>query len=144
MRPGESQPRLVRLREEAKGRAAPEPRREGRASAQYNPDDDYLAEEFQLLYLARQASPQSLGDRPLIVLNGTRPQPAPPGAAEQEWNELQQEKGEEKADLARLSRNSKLVRDPSSGHNVPTDNPRLIARAIEEVIEAAQRVRLMP
>jgi pimeloyl-ACP methyl ester carboxylesterase len=34
----------VRLREKATGRVVPEPRREGKASTQYNPEDDYLAE----------------------------------------------------------------------------------------------------
>lgn len=139
MRPGESQPRLVRLREQATGRVVPEPRRQGRASTQYNPEDDFLAEEFQLMYLSRRANPEPLGNRPLIVLNGTKPEPAPPGASEEVWNELRQEKREEKADLARLSRNSKLVRDPSSGHSIHVDNPRLVARAIEEVIEVASK-----
>lgn len=73
------------------------------------------------------------------MLNGTKPEPAPPGASEELWNELRQEKREEKADLARLSRNSKLVRDPSSGHSIHVDNPRLVARAIEEVIEVASK-----
>jgi pimeloyl-ACP methyl ester carboxylesterase len=36
-----------------------------------------------------------------------------------------------------LSRNSKLVRDPSSGHNIQLDNPQLVARVIAEVVEAA-------
>jgi len=143
-RPGE-QPRLVRLREEAKGRAVPEPRREGKPSTQYNSDDDYLAEEFQQIYLARKANPESLGDRPLIVLLGARPAPPPNGVSVEEWNALQQEKSEQKADLPQLSRNSKLVRDPSSGHHIHADNPQLVAHAIEEVIEAvAKGVRLKP
>jgi hypothetical protein len=42
-------------------------------------------------------------------------------------------------DLARLSRNSKFVRDPLSGHNIHVDNPTLAANAIEEVVTAAIR-----
>jgi hypothetical protein len=45
----------------------------------------------------------------------------------------------------RLSRNAKLVRDPSSGHHIHVDNPELVAQSIEEVIQAAlQRKRLSP
>ena len=39
--------------------------------------------------------------------------------------------------LVLLSTNSKLVRDRASGHQIQTDNPGLVARAIEQVIEAA-------
>ena len=145
IRPGE-RPRLVRVREEATGRVVPEPRRVGRASSQYSLEDYYyVAEEFQSMHLSRRANPESFGNRPLIVLAGTRPGPGPPGVSDDEWNVLKQEQNEEKADLTRLSRNSKLVRDPSSGHNVHVDNPRLVARAIEEVIVAVSTgARLSP
>ena len=145
MRPGESQPRLVRLREQATGRAVPAPRRDGRPSTGYKPEDDYLAEEFQQIYLSRRANPTPLGDRPLIVLVGAKPEPPPPGASEEEWNDLRQEKSGQKADLVKLSRNSKLARDPSSGHDIHRDNPQLVARAILEVVEAARNgTRLAP
>jgi pimeloyl-ACP methyl ester carboxylesterase len=145
MRPGELQPRLVRLREQATGRVIPEPRREGRRAAEYKPEDDYLAEEFQQIYLSRRANPQQLGDRPLIVLVAGKSDPPPPGVSAELWDELGKEKREQKADLARLSRNSKLVRDPSSGHGLHQDNPPLVARAIEEVVAAASKgTRLVP
>src|SRR5258708_2849048 len=67
----------VRLREKARARAIPEPRREGGASTEYNPDDDYSAEEFQQLYLARPTNPTPLATRPLIVLAPGKPA-APP------------------------------------------------------------------
>jgi pimeloyl-ACP methyl ester carboxylesterase len=111
MKPGESQPRLVRLRDQS--------------------------EEVQQIYLSRKANPEPLGNRPLIVLAAARPSPAPPGLSDEAWNELQRERPEHVANLARLSRNSKLVRDPSSGHRIQVDNPELVARAIEEVITAA-------
>jgi hypothetical protein len=38
--------------------------------------------------------------------------------------------------LVLLSRNSKLIRDPSSGHGIQTDNPALVATAIRQVIDA--------
>jgi hypothetical protein len=31
------------------------------------------------------------------------------------------------------------VRDPSSGHHIQVDNPRLVAEAIEEVVTAATK-----
>jgi pimeloyl-ACP methyl ester carboxylesterase len=128
----------VRLRELATDRVVPEPRLEGKVSTEYNPDEDYLAEEFQQIYLSRQANPQPLGNRPLIVLAAGK-QPAPPGTSEDLWNKLKQEKDEQKADLARLSSNSKLIRDPSSGHNIHTDNPPLVAGAIEQVLGALSK-----
>jgi pimeloyl-ACP methyl ester carboxylesterase len=145
MRPGETQPRIVRLREQATGRAIPAPQREGAPSTQYKPEDDYLAEEFQQIHLSRKANPEPLGGRPLIVLLAAKPDPAPPGVSAALWNELRQEKAEQKKDLARLSGNSKLVWDPSSGHQIHRDNPQLVTRAIEEVVEAASKgVRLVP
>jgi pimeloyl-ACP methyl ester carboxylesterase len=132
----------VRLRDLATGRPVPEPRLESRAGP--TDDTDYLPEEFQLIYLSRNANPEPLGDRPLIVLAAGK-QSAPPGTSDELWATLKQEKDEQKADLARLSRNSKLIRDPSSGHNIHVDNPQLVARAIEEVRDAATKgVRLQP
>src|SRR5262245_24116487 len=128
----------VRLREKATGRIVPEPRLEGKPSKEYNPDDDYMAEEFQLMFLSRQANPEPLGDRPLIVLGAGR-RPAPPGTSEEVWKKLREEKEEQVKGQAQLSRNSKFVRDPASGHNIQADNPKLVAQAIEEVLEAVQR-----
>jgi pimeloyl-ACP methyl ester carboxylesterase len=134
----------VRLREQGKGRAVPEPKREGKPSAQYNPDEDYLPEEFQQLHLSRTANREPLGSRPLIVLAAGR-RPPPPGTPEEQYKPMRQERDEQVRDLAGLSRNSKFVLDPSSGHGIPADNPQLVARAIEEVVTAVrQRARLVP
>jgi pimeloyl-ACP methyl ester carboxylesterase len=134
----------VRLREKAAERPVPEPRREGRASTQYNPEDDYMAEEFQQIYLARKANPEPLGQRPLIVLAAGR-RPAPPGTSEELWAQLRVEKDGQRIDLSRLSSNSKFVLDPSSGHAIHKDNPQLVARAIEEVLAALSKgARLAP
>lgn len=135
---------LVRLREKATGRAVPEPRREGKASTQYNPEDDYLAEELQQIYLSRKANPEPLGKRPLIVLAAGK-RPPPPGTSEELWAQLRVEKDGQRIDLSRLSSNSKFVLDPSSGHNIQNDNPQLVARAIEEVLAALSKGgRLVP
>jgi hypothetical protein len=136
--------RWVRLRDLATGRAVPQPRREGRVSTQYNPEEDYLAEEFQQIFLSRRANPEPLGNRPLIVLGaGKRPQA--PGTSEEFWKDLRRQRDERVRDLARLSRNSKFILDPSSSHRIHGDNPQLVARAIEEVVEAAsKRILLKP
>ena len=93
-----------------------------------------MGAEFQELYLARQANPVPLGDRPLIVLVGTR---ADPNVSTPD--DVAREKAAELEDQPRLSRNSKLVRDPSSGHHIHVDNPTLVAKAIEEVVVATMK-----
>jgi pimeloyl-ACP methyl ester carboxylesterase len=135
---------LVRLREKATGRAVPEPRSTGKASTQYNPEDDYLAEELQQIYLSRKTNPEPLGKRPLIVLAAGK-RPPPPGTSEEIWAQIRVEKDGQRIDLSRLSSNSKFVLDPSSGHNIQNDNPQLVARAIEEVLAALSKDgRLVP
>jgi pimeloyl-ACP methyl ester carboxylesterase len=136
---------MVRLREKAaEGRSAPQPRREGKASTQYNPDDDYLAEELQEIYLGRKAEPVPLGTRPLIVLAAGK-RPAPPGMSEDQWASLRVERDGQLIDLSRLSSNSKFILDPSSRHAIHIDNAQLVVRAIEEVLAALSKgVPLMP
>jgi pimeloyl-ACP methyl ester carboxylesterase len=90
--------------------------------------------DFQEVYLARQANPVPLGDRPLIVLVGTRPEPNVSTP-----DDIVREKAAELEDQPRISRNSKLVRDPASGHHIQVDNPTLVAGAIEEVVIAAAK-----
>ncbi len=136
----------MRVRDQASARAIPEPR--GFAPGEppsvafgYDPSEDFWGEEFKALYDARTLDPASLGERPLIVLEGTRQDPPPTSDAI--WDELRVEGEEHAADLARLSRNSKLIRDPSSGHDLHEENPELVASAIEEVLQAVARgVRL--
>jgi pimeloyl-ACP methyl ester carboxylesterase len=57
---------LVRLREKATGRPIPEPRLQVKPATTSDPQDDYLAEELQQIYLARKTNPQPFGNRPLI------------------------------------------------------------------------------
>jgi pimeloyl-ACP methyl ester carboxylesterase len=129
----------VRLREKAvPGRVVPEPRGEGKASSEYKQEDDYMAEEFQQMYLSRKANPEPLGNRPLNVL-GAGKRPKPPGTSDEKWKELRQERDELVQDLAHLSRNSKFILDPSSGHAIHHDNPELVANAIKDVLEVQGR-----
>lgn len=134
----------VRLREKALARAIPEPRREGKVATQYNPDDDYSAEEFQQLYLSRKTNPVPFGERPLIVLAAGK-RPAPPGTSDELWAQMRIEKDGQKIDLSRLSNNSKFVLDPLSTHAIHADNPELVARSIREVLMAVSTgARLKP
>jgi pimeloyl-ACP methyl ester carboxylesterase len=130
----------VRVREQATGRPIPEPstRTPPAGSVQtYDPSEDYFAEELALLYRARLANREPLGDTPLLVLAPTRQDPPPPGTPAELWAELRVEKDDQATGLVLLSRNSRLIRDPTSGHQIHADNPQLVARAIEEVLAAA-------
>ncbi len=136
--------RWITLREQATGRTVPEPRPTGRPSTGYKPEDDYMAEEAQLLYLYRRGHPEPFGNRPLFVLAAGR-RPPPPGMTEDTYRELRRTRDEEVMLQARLSRNSKFLRDPDGSHNLHIDDPRLVARAIEEVIEAVtNHTKLVP
>jgi pimeloyl-ACP methyl ester carboxylesterase len=129
--------RWARIRELATGRTIPEPRREGKPAEGYDPKDDYFADELQALFDARRTNPQPLGERPLFVLAAGR-RPAPPGTPDSLWRELKLEKEAQALDLASLSRNARFVVDSTSGHQIPSDNPALVARAIEAVLDAAR------
>lgn len=143
-RRGEPHATWVRIRDGAKGRAVPDVQTM-KASGSQPASENYWAEELQQMYESRKRNPEPLGDRPLIVLAAGKPSTRPPDTPVELWNDLQREKSEEKVDLARLSRNAKLVRDPSSGHHIHVDNPQLVVRAIEEAIEAALKgTKLIP
>jgi pimeloyl-ACP methyl ester carboxylesterase len=135
--------RWVRMRDLAKGRPAPEPKREGTPSTGYDSAQDYFADELEAIHRARVANPVPLGDRPLIVLAAGK-RPAPPGTSDTLWNRLRVEKDGQKIDLSRLSRNALFVLDPTSTHNIHFDDPALVARAIEMVAEAASKGRALP
>jgi len=124
--------RWIRLREQARDRRIPEPGRDGTRGVHATPEDDYLPEELQQIYLSRKANPVSLGDRPLIVLATTR-QPAAPDT---DTNTI---------DLSLLSRNSRFVRDAQDSRATITDRATLVVRAIDEVLDAATKgLRLAP
>jgi pimeloyl-ACP methyl ester carboxylesterase len=113
--------------------------RDGLKPNELNPARAAFARELQAMHELRTRSPWPLGTRPLIVLIGGRKTPSPiadtPGDM---WAELQREDQELKLELAGLSRQSKAVVDPASGHNLHVDNPQLVVAAIGEVADAVQ------
>jgi pimeloyl-ACP methyl ester carboxylesterase len=135
--------RWVRIRDLAKGRPAPEPRREGAASTGHDPAQDYFADELESIHRARIANPVPLGDRPLIVLAAGR-RPPPPGTPDTLWRRLRTEKDGQKVDLSRLSRNALFALAPTSTHNIHFDDPALVARAIGLVVDAASKGEALP
>jgi hypothetical protein len=97
--------------------------------------DEYLAEEFAQIFRDRATNPQPFGVLPLIVLNAGASS-TPPGVDASEWRA---EKLDDKADLARLSSEGRLVTDPISGHFIQFDNPGLVVNSIMEVVQGAPR-----
>jgi pimeloyl-ACP methyl ester carboxylesterase len=101
--------------------------------------DDFWAEELREMHDARRADPHPLGAMPLVVLAAGRAEPAPQGVTEEAWRELTQEKRAQRADLATLSTEGRLVVDTASGHHVHLDDP---ARVIEAVTGLLSRLRI--
>jgi pimeloyl-ACP methyl ester carboxylesterase len=128
-RRGESEGKWVRPREGAKDRAIP-PVQATMTTSTSPTWNEYWPEELQQMYESRKKTPEPLGDPPLIVLAAGRPPTRLPDTSTDLWNEIQREIYDQRGDLARLSRNSKLVRDPSSGHHLHIDNPELVAWSI--------------
>jgi pimeloyl-ACP methyl ester carboxylesterase len=129
--------RWIKLRDQATGRTVPPARSSGPLSTGYKPDEDYWGDEAQLLYLDREKNPQPFGDRPLLVLAAGK-RPPPPGMTEDAYRNIRQAIDENRVDAAHLSRNSKFVLDPNSGHNIQLDDPKIVADAVEEVVAAVK------
>jgi hypothetical protein len=92
--------------------------------------EDSLGDGARSLAKARQTDPVSLGDRPLIVIGaGKRAQP--PGTSTEQWLEMRTSRDSHVKELSELSRNSKFILDPLSGHNI---EPRTIEEAIQELV----------
>ena len=82
---------------------------------------------------ARQTDPVPLGDRPLIVIGaGKRAQP--PGTSAERWLGMRTSRDSRVKELSNLSRNSKFILDPTSGHNIEHDNPQLVAEVIQQLV----------
>jgi pimeloyl-ACP methyl ester carboxylesterase len=125
----------VRLREKATGKVIPEPQLKKKVSLEYDSTADYMAEEFQKIYLSIIKNPQQLKNRPLVVLGaGKRNQP--PGTPDEQWQELRTERDKQIQELTKLSSNSKFIIDPKSGHLIHYDNPEIVAQSIEMVINS--------
>jgi len=125
----------VRLREKAVGKPIPPSQVKDSISSGYDSTADYMAEEFQNMYLSSLKNPQELGSRPLIILGaGIRQQP--PGTPDEQWKELRNERDKQIQDLTILSNNSKFILDPKSSHSIQNDNPEIVAQSIQLVINS--------
>jgi len=125
----------VRLREKASGKPIPEPQTKDSISNGYDSTADYMAEEFQSMYVSSEKNPQQLGSRPLIILGaGIRQQP--PGTPDEQWKELRNERDKQVQDLTVLSGNSKFILVPNSTHSIQNDNPEIVAESIQMVINS--------
>jgi pimeloyl-ACP methyl ester carboxylesterase len=127
----------VRLREKAEGKPIPEPQLTNKISPAYDSTADYMAEEFQKIYLSSIKKGQSLANRPLVVIGaGKRKQP--PGTPDEQWMVIRAERDKQIQNLISLSTNSKFILDTNSGHLIHYDNPNSVAEAIEMVIKSIE------
>jgi len=125
----------VRLREKASGKPIPQPQVKDSIGAGYDSTADYMAEEFQYIYLSGIKKPQQLGSRPLVILGaGIRKQP--PGTSDEKWRELRNERDKQIQDLTILSSNSRFILDPKSSHLIQNDNPEIVVKSIQMVISS--------
>jgi pimeloyl-ACP methyl ester carboxylesterase len=129
--------RWMKLREQARGRTVPSARISGPISTGYKPEDDYLGDEAQLLYIEREKTPQPFGDRPLFVLAAGK-RPPPPGMTEDEYKEIRRAIDQDRVEAAHLSHNSKFVLDTNSGHDIQIDDPEAVVEAVEQVVTAVK------
>jgi len=139
-----SQHAWLRVREQSEGRVVPRPRTLAPGDSTmsfYDPARDYWPEEFQAFHDARAADPRTLRDRPLIVLAAGKEAP-PPGVPAETWADLRRERRALLSDLTTLSSDARLIWDPTSGHDIPKDDPQLIAACIAAVVRAASGASL--
>lgn len=125
----------VRLREKATGRIIPKPQLKDSISAGYDSTADYMAEEFQNMYVSSLKNLWPLGSRPLLILGaGIRTQP--PGTPDEQWKELRSERDKQIQDLTVLSDNAKFILVPNSTHSIQNDNPEMVAESIQTIINS--------
>ena len=125
----------VRLREKAVGKAIPKPQIKDSISSSYDSTADYMAEEFHNMSLSNTKNPQELGNRPLIILGaGIRKQP--PGTPDEQWKGLRDERDKQIQELTILSSNSRFILDPKSSHSIQNDNPEIVAKSIQTIINS--------
>ena len=107
--------------------------------------ENFLAEEFKELYLARAKQPVPLGDKPLIVLLPKFQYGNPPGGlSPDEWKRISDEKRQQKLEFTKLSRNSKLIIAENSGHHIQLDEPQVVIDAIRDVVNAVKHHTRLP
>src|SRR5262245_25189036 len=107
---------------------------------------DLWPEELQAMYVERAKAPHQLGDIPLLVLLAKPDYGDPPeGISAAEWKRVNEEKRQQKVELANLSRNSKLIVAEHSGHHIQLDEPDVVIHAIEMAVDAVtHRTKLAP
>jgi len=94
---------------------------------------DSLGDGARSVAKDRQENPVPLRNRPLIVIGaGKRSQP--PGISAEQWLEMRNERDAHVKELSQLSGNSRFILDLTSGHNVERDNPKLVAKAIHDLV----------
>ncbi len=82
-------------------------------------------------YLAEARELTSLNSTPLILVSRDPNRPEANASRESEWQNWQQ-------DLARISSNSRVVVAKGSSHNVPSERPDLITKAIRDLLTHAR------
>lgn len=125
----------VRLREKALGKPIPKPQVKDSISIGYDSTADYMAEEFQNIYLSSIKHPQQLGNRPLIILGAGIGQ-KPPGTPDEQWEKIREEKDKQKRGLTTLSGNSKFILASKSSHSIQNDDPEIVVKSIQMVINS--------
>src|SRR5262245_15745542 len=94
---------------------------------------DSLGDGARSVAKDRQENPVPLRNRPLIVIGaGKRSQP--PGISAEQWLAMRNERDAHVKELSKLSGNSRFILDLTSGHNVERDNPQLVAKAIQDLV----------
>jgi pimeloyl-ACP methyl ester carboxylesterase len=125
----------VRLREKATGKPIPIAQVKDSISAGYDSTVDYMAQELQNVYLSDIENPQQLDNRPLIILGaGIREKPR--GTPDDQWKKLRSERDKQVQDLTILSGNSKFILDPKSSHQIQYDDPEIVAKAIQLILNS--------
>jgi pimeloyl-ACP methyl ester carboxylesterase len=91
----------------------------------YQADNDpYWGEEFDELFKYRVANKFSLGKKPLVILISTK-----------DKSELGKEKVKQKIALKDMSKESKVIFDETSGHHIQIENPDLVVKSIQDILE---------
>jgi len=101
--------------------------------------DDFWPEELQVMYAARRVNASPLGNKPLVVLIAGKSDNPPSEVSAEEWRRLVDEKRQEKMNMVNLSRNHALIVAEHSGHHIQLDEPELVVRAIERVVESVRK-----
>lgn len=95
-------------------------------------DNTYLMDELLKMIKTKAQTPQTLGNKPLIVI--TRGKPFSNDSEEEEQKRLQDQTA-----LTKLSGNSKQIIAHNSGHHIQLDEPDVVVEAIREIMEMVKK-----